>query len=171
MKVKFIVPFVIVMLSVGLISCDLGHDANYQPTITFLKKVALNSTDSLMIGNTTDGNLKLDTLRVNDTVILGVMAYGYANRLTNLNYTVKDDASAIEILVSDSLKKYFDKSSDFAAGKLVFQEGIGGIQFPFEFVAKKPIEKLKLHFQLWSDAEKVSNTSTIQLEFPITVAK
>lgn len=163
---KSFVPILIVFMTVSLVSCDLGSDANYQPTITFLKKVKLNSDSTLEMGVTIDGYIKLDSLHVNDTVTILVIGNGYRNSLTNLNYTITDSTN-IEVLIPDSIKNFFDESSDFISGKLVFNDQIGGIQLPFEFVAKKPAEKVKIHFQIWSDAVEVSNTSAIQLEFPI----
>lgn len=160
--------FIAAVLSVFLLSfsaCKLDSESNYTPKLSLYQWAKVNS-DSLLMKHTTDGNIGIDSLYVNDTVTIFLFANAYTNFLTKFEYAVNID-SVLDVLVVDSIKKEFDESSDFVNGKIVMKENVFGMRYPFQFVTKKPTDKVKIKFEVESTAEKVPNRAGLILEFPI----
>ena len=166
MKQKILIPILSIALIIGLNSCKLGSESNYSPKLTLLNPAVINTDSTLSMSYNSQGNIKFDSLHVNDTVTVSVIGEGYTNSLTNFNFTVSEPGD-IEVIIPDSIRNYFDSSSDFVNGKLVFTPKIVWMNIPFKFVAKKPKSKVKINFILKSDAQNVTNVSGVQLEFPI----
>ena len=166
MKKKFVTLILFTALIVGLSSCKIGSDSNYSPKLTLLNPALLNTDSTLRMSYTNEGNIKFDSLHVNDTITIGVLGEGYTNTLTKFTYTVTE-TSDIEVIMPDSIRKSFDASSNFVTGNLVFTPKIIWMNLPFKFVAKRPKDKVKINFLLESDAVDVSNQAGMQIEFPI----
>lgn len=166
MKRKIFISVLLIGLIIGFNSCKLGSDSNYSPRITIMNPALINTDSTLRMGYTVEGNIKFDSLHVNDTITVGVIGEGFTNSLKKFNYVISDTA-AVKMIMPDSIKKFFDPTSDFIAGKLVYTPNIVWMNLPFKFVAKLPKEKVKINFILESDAVDVSNQAAIQLEFPI----
>ncbi|MFV0391242.1 MAG: hypothetical protein ACK5KP_05070 [Paludibacteraceae bacterium] len=156
-----------IALIFGMSSCDLGGNSNYIPQLSFANPAILNSSDSLTMGYTDEGNIKLDSLHVNDTVTVWVLGNGFTNSLKKLDISVTEIGDVEILAPHDTITQYFDASSDFVGGKIVFPENTGGMSYPFRFVTAKQTSKTKIKFLLTSDAQEVSNVSGLQLEFPI----
>lgn len=161
---KFILFIFITLFAFN--SCNLSSDTNYSPSLTFYRKVLLNSDSTLSMSYTDEGNLKLDSLHLNDTVLISIVGNGFVNNLTDFIFEIKEPSS-IKVITPDSIRAFFSDTSDFENGKFVFKEKVIGIAFPFQFVAKEISQKTTIHFQLWSDAKQVSNVSALKLEFPV----
>ncbi len=166
MKRKFYFPVLIITLAVSLGSCRLGDDSNYSPRITILNPALINTDSTIRMSYTNEGNIKFDSLHVNDTVTISVIGEGYTNNLTGFSYDVTEPGD-IDVIIPDSIKAYFEANSDFVNGKLYFTPKIVWMNLPFKFVAKNPKNKVKINFLLESDAQKVSNEYGLQIEFPI----
>ena len=163
---KILIPVLSIALIIGLNSCKIGSDSNYSPRLTLLNPALINTDSTIRMSYTTEGNIKFDSLHVNDTVTVSVIGEGYTNSLINFNFTVSEPGD-IEVIIADSIRKSFDSSSDFVNGKLVFTPKIAWMNLPLKFVAKKPKDKVKINLMLQSDAREVSNVAGLQIEFPI----
>ncbi len=166
MKKKLFIPAVLIIALV-FTGCNLGGSSNYSPRLEMYPTASINPDSTLNLGYTTDGNIKLDSVHVNDTVTVFLIGNGFANNLEKLDIAVTEPGDITFIAPHDSVTSQFDPTSNFAAGKIVFPENTGGMVYPFKFVAAKPTSKTKVNFVLTSDAQEVSNISTLQLEFPI----
>ncbi|MHB9055610.1 MAG: hypothetical protein ACYC2P_05585 [Paludibacteraceae bacterium] len=166
MRKKFFISVIVLVLILGFNSCKLGTESNYTPKLTLVTPAKINTDSTLRMSYTPEGNIKLDSLHVNDTVTVTVIGEGISNSLTSFSYTVTDPAD-IQVMIPDSIQKYLDPSSDFANGNLFFPKNIVWMNLPFKFVAKQPKDKVKINFLLQSDAVNVSNQAGIQLEFPV----
>lgn len=166
MKTKFFYP-IFALIIVSFSACKLGGESNYSPRLVLLNPAKLNSDSALNMNYTAEGNIKFDSLHVNDTITLILVGEGYSNSLTKFTIT-PTEATDIEVVAPhDSVAQYFSPQSDFVNGKILFGENIVLMNYPYQFVAKKVKEKVKINFQLESDAKEVSNIVAIQLEFPI----
>ncbi len=168
MKKKFLIHSVLILvLTFLLASCNLGGDSNYSPQLLLLNPAKINTDSTLLLSHTNDGNIKFDSLHVEDTVTVFLRGDGFVNSLQKLNITVTEPGDITILAPHDSIARQYDSSSDFVGGKIIFPENIGGMVYPFKFVASKPTSKTKINFVLTSDAKEVSNVSAIQIEFPI----
>lgn len=167
MKTKILFPLLAVMLLIGFSACKLGGESNYSPRLMLLNPAKLNSDTTLMLGYNAEGNIKIDSLHVNDTVVITLVGEGFSNDLKNFTITVTEPADIEMLAPHDTIAKYFASESDFVNGKILFGNDIVWMSYPFQFVAKKAKDKVKLNFSLTSDAKEVNNTSSILVEFPI----
>lgn len=169
MKKIGLFSFIVVTLMVSLIGCNLGGSSNYTPQVSLYRYAfhGLKQDSTLELSYTLEGNLKTDTLHVNDTVTIIVVGDGFANSLKKLDINVTQ-AGDIEIIAPhDSVKRFFDPTSDYVGGKIVFTENTARMSYPFQFVTLKPRDNIKIDFQLTSDAKEVGNISSLRLEVPV----
>ncbi len=167
MKIKYLKATIFFFAALfAFNSCDMSSETNYSPLLSFYRQVKLNSDSTLLLSYTDEGNLKLDSIHLNDTILIAVVGNGYVNNLTDFNFEIKEP-SHINVIIPDSIKAFFSDKSEFEKGNYLFKEKITGISFPFQFVAKEVSTKTTISFQLSSDARKVSNVSLLKLEFPI----
>ena len=165
MKKKLILPILAVALAFS--ACKLTGDSNYVPGIGLYNPILINSDTLDMLKKSPDGNIMIDSLFVNDTVTVVVGAEGFMNNLLKLNFKV-DNPAKLEILEPhDSIKAYFDPSSDFINGSIIMRDKIVKAFYPFKFVTLETSEKVKIDFRIESDAKEVANTSVLTLQFPI----
>lgn len=168
MKKKILFPaMLLIAIIVGFSSCNIGGSSNYTPQLYLMNPAILNADDSLKISYTDEGNLKFDSLQMNDTVTIWLVGNGFSNNLKKLDISVTEVGDLNILAPHDSIMQYFASSSDYTGGKIVFLENTVGMSYPFQFVAKKVTGKTKIKFLLSSDALEVSNVSGVQLEFPI----
>ncbi|MEZ7867112.1 MAG: hypothetical protein QMB37_06650 [Paludibacteraceae bacterium] len=166
MKRKLFFPVLLIALVVAMNSCKLGNDSNYSPRLTLMNPALINTDSTLRMSYTNEGNIKFDSLHVNDTVTISVIGEGFTNNLTAFEYEVANPGD-IEVIIPDSIKTFFESRSDFVKGTLYFTPKIVWMNIPFKFVAKKTSDKVKLNFLLESDAKNVSNLYGLQIEFPV----
>lgn len=168
MKQKsFIHSALIIALTFVLASCSLGGDSNYTPRLLLLNPAKISTDSTLSLSYTKEGNIKFDSLHVRDTVTVFLHGDGFVNSLQKLDITVTEEGDITVLAPHDSITRQYDPSSDFIGGKIIFPKNIGGMVYPFKFVAAKPTSKTKINFVLTSDAKEISNISSLQLEFPI----
>lgn len=111
-----------------------------------------------------------DSLHVGDTISFLMQVNTFGNKLKELVIT-PNDLTAAELIVPDSVKKYFLSSSDFKAGKMYLIDNVYGIVFPVKFTTLKEKETLTYAFRATSDATKVSNITGFNLKFPVKIRK
>lgn len=155
------------MLLVGFSACKLTGESNYTPRLSLHSSADINTDSTLSMGYTADGNIKFDSLHVSDTVTLTVVGEGFANNLKHLIITSTEPTDIEMLAPHDTIAQYFAPESDFVNGKIILGDNIVGMIYPFKFVAIKVTDKTKLDFVLTSDAQKVSNKSSLVVEFPI----
>lgn len=158
---------IVVMLLVGFSACKLTGESNYTPRLSLFNPADINTDSTLTMGHTADGNIKFDSLHVNDTVTLTVVGEGFANNLKHLKITSTEPTDIEMLAPHDTIAQYFAPESDFVNGKIILGDNIVWMSYPFKFVAIKATEKTKLNFLLTSDAQEVSNEASLVVEFPI----
>lgn len=167
MKKNTLLFVIAVIVLAGLSACNLSGDSNYTPRLMLYNPAEINTDSTLSMKYTADGNIKFDSLHVNDTVTILVIGEGFVNNLEQLTITSNEKTDIKMLAPHDTIARYFASESDFINGKILLGDGIVGMSYPFKFVAKKATEKTKLNFELTSDAQDISNKAVLAVEFPI----
>lgn len=166
MRSKLFLIIFTLILSFGFTACKLGGESNYSPRIAIVNPAYINIDSVLAMKITQEGNIAFDSLHVNDTVTVFVTADSFSNKLKTFDYVIPAN-SGIELLVVDTIAKYFDPSSDFQNGRIRFYDNTAWMNYPFKFVAKEARDKVKIEFMITSDAANIPNDAGLILEFPI----
>ncbi|MBP1637704.1 MAG: hypothetical protein H6Q18_493, partial [Bacteroidetes bacterium] len=164
MKLRFILPALLLLVS--FTACKVDNASNSTPTLMlYSPKINGDSVIKMKYTDETLTMVKLDSLHVNDSVVMMIIADAHANNLTELTIT-PNDTSSVKIIIPDSINKYVSAGSDVKAGKFMFDNTVS-FYYPLTFIPKKPNETFKFSFSVKSDAKDVPNQSMFGITFPI----
>jgi hypothetical protein len=117
----------------------------------------------------------MDTISVGDTVQFFAHMTGFYNNLTAFYLKKDKDSSAVQILLPPkaSLDSVFTANSNYEKGDFLMDGKYSELRFPFQYVAVKPTNDVKLSISVVSDAKfsnnmvGAGNSSTIRIKTPI----
>jgi hypothetical protein len=167
---------VISILSLFLVSCDLGTEVSYTPEIQLTDYPILNDKSLNCWLTDVKGTLKLDTISVGDTVQFKVAFQSFENNIKSI-YINPSDTSVAEIILpeKESMDSIFSTLSDYKAGKFLVSNNIQTLYFPFQYKAKKVGLNEKITILVESDAVfkvfKGTNTNSLIIKTPIVLSK
>jgi hypothetical protein len=164
---KKIMLFATVVFTLTFVSCKLNDGySEYTPEIVFYTPVILNSDSSVYLKSTSElGVVRLDSIHVGDTIRIKIGMNGYANQLTQFNYSV-NDSTAIKTIFPDSAKTLF-KSMNYKTREFNFNSNYAIVILPLDLVALKASDSIVYKFGVTSDVMKVPNADAISLKTKI----
>lgn len=175
MKKSFLVFFAVIAFC--MTSCEnwLTGESDHSPEIytsffyvnpVFSGDTIVYAKDTLYLSATdTEGQYRVDSLSLGDTVWFAATFYSYEKDLTGI--TAKWDTTLMDFTmdIQEEISKHLTSQSNIAEGKLYFNPGFNRVSFPCSFTAKTyGILPLKLTVASTSEFSPISVYMTIPVK-------
>ena len=138
----------LIAIAIIFTSCEGFLNGSYDesPTITSSyfyvnhvlqgDSIVISAKDTLFTRSTdTEGQWRLDSLSLGDTVYFVPIFHGNGQNLTGVTIEWDLDRMDFTLGLSENFNKYLEANSNIEKGQLYFKPGVGGIKFPCTFVA------------------------------------
>ena len=133
--------FVVLVCTLGLVSCSWDKEPQYSPVISNTYFVAyhadsLQTTDTLKI-TIEDDEYVIEEIAVGDTVRFGALLNAVTNQLTS--FIIKTDTNYLNLslILSTDFTTALDASSEPEKGILNFKTGYGVAALGIQYIARK----------------------------------
>lgn len=167
MKTKQFVSIFLIALAFAACTSD---NFNYAPNVEILySPVRLKDTASIVLKKGTVNNLKIDSMRIGDTLAVKVHIYDLVYQLKSLKFVTDADTSTLVILPSDEIfRNRFESSSNFVENSLLYKESVKSDDINFLYIAKKSSKNghLTIHLETMNP-DSVNYTDSLRLNSPV----
>jgi hypothetical protein len=129
--------FFIAIVAMFFFACET-NEFNYAPNVEVLySPVRLNDNASILMRKVSVNNIRIDSMRVGDTLSVRVHLNDLVYKLKSVRF--KTDTSTIVLLPTDKdFRSSFTSSSDFEANHLQYKVSKMSDEINFLYIAKKP---------------------------------